>query len=137
MQAAIGMVQLSKLDGMNNGRIANAEQLMKRLNGMEIVHLPEILDNAEPIFLRLPILLEGASVKMRDDLIKRMRKSGIDAPVAYPNVLPRFFNLSAEEYPNTEELVEKTITLPVHPLVKDVDIERMVSIIEGFTDDYS
>ena len=137
MQAAIGMVQLSKLDGMNNDRIANADHLVKRLNGMEIIHLPEVLDNAKPIFLRLPIQIVGASVKMRDDLIKRMRKSGIDAPVAYPNVLPRFFNLSAEEYPNTEELVETTITLPVHPLVKDVDIERMVSIIKGFTDDYS
>jgi dTDP-4-amino-4,6-dideoxygalactose transaminase len=52
-------------------------------------------------------------------------------------VLPRFFNLSTGEYPNTEELVDKTITLPVHPLVKDVDIERMVNIIKGFMGDHS
>ena len=137
MQAAVGIVQLSKLDRMNDDRIANADHLMKRLNGMELIHLPEILDNAKPIFLRLPIRIEGASVKMRDELIQQMRKSGIDTPVAYPNVLPRFFNLSAEEYSNTEELVEKTITLPVHPLVKDVDIERMVNIIKGFMEDHS
>ncbi len=137
MQAAIGMAQLSKLDMMNNNRIANTDHLMKRLKGMELIHLPEILDNAKPIFLRLPIRIEGVNAKTRDELIQRMRKSGIDAPVAYPNVLPRFFNLSAEEYSNTEELVEKTITLPVHPLVKDVDIEKMVNIIKGFMEDHS
>ena len=137
MQAAIGMVQLSRLDRMNDDRIANADHLMKRLNGMGIIHLPEILDNAKPIFLRLPIRIEGTSVEMRDELIQRMQKSGIDTPVAYPNVLPRFFNLSTGEYPNTEELVEQTITLPVHPLVKDGDIERMVNIIKGFMEDHS
>ncbi|NIA11167.1 MAG: aminotransferase class V-fold PLP-dependent enzyme [Nitrospiraceae bacterium] len=137
MQAAVGTVQLSKLDMMNNDRIANADHLMKRLNGTETIHLPEILDTAKPIFLRLPIRIDGASVEMRDELIQRMQKSGIDTPVAYPNVLPRFFNLSTGEYPNTEELVEKTITLPVHPLVKGVDIERMFSIIKGFMGDHS
>ncbi|MGP8321313.1 MAG: DegT/DnrJ/EryC1/StrS aminotransferase family protein [Methanosarcinaceae archaeon] len=137
MQAAVGMAQLSKLDWMNDDRIANADHLMKRLNDMGIIHLPEILDNAKPIFLRLPIRIEGTGVEMRDELIQRMQKSGIDTPVAYPNVLPRFFNLSTGEYPNTEELVDKTITLPVHPLVKDVDIERMFSIIKGFMEDHS
>ncbi|KAF5413919.1 MAG: UDP-4-amino-4-deoxy-L-arabinose--oxoglutarate aminotransferase [Candidatus Methanogaster sp.] len=132
MQAAVGMMQLSKLDVMNNDRIANANHLMKSLNGMKTIHLPEVLENAESIFLRLPIWIEGVSVQMRDELIQKMQKSGIDTPVAYPNVLPRFFNSSMKRYPNTEELVRKTITLPVHPLVKDIDIERMVCVIEGF-----
>lgn len=136
MQATVGMMQLSKLDGMNSDRIANANHLMKSLNDMRTIHIPEVLDNAKPIFLRLPIQIEGAGAKMRDELIQRMQKSGIDTPVAYPNVLPRFFNSSMGEYPNTEELVETTITLPVHPLVKDTDIRRMVGIIKGFAEEY-
>ena len=127
MQAAVGMVQLSKLDKMNDYRIANANYLMKRLNDIKTIHIPEVSDNTKPIFLRLPIWIEEGGVKVRDELIQQMQKSGIDTPVAYPNVLPRFFNLSMEPYPNAEELVDKTITLPVHPLVKEADLEKSIN----------
>ncbi len=136
MQATVGMVQLSKLDGMNTIRVANANHLMKSLNDIKAIHIPKVLDDVKPIFLRLPIRIEGVDVEMRDELIQRMQKAGIDTPVAYPNILPRFFNLSMEKYPNTEELVEKTITLPVHPLVKDIDTERTVGIIKGFAEEH-
>ena len=136
MQAAVGMMQLSKLNMMNNIRVANTNLIMKRLSSMKTIHLPMVLGNAKPIFLRLPIRIEWESMKVRDELIQRMQRAGIDTPVAYPNVLPRFCNSGRGKYPNAEELVEKTITLPVHPLIKDSDIERMVGTIKEFVEEY-
>jgi len=62
-------------------------------------------------------------------LIEKLRKAGIDAPVAYPNSLPAFF-LGVDGFPNTEELVKKTITLPTHPYVKEKNLKNIVKILE-------
>ena len=134
IQAAIGLVQLSKLDKMNNARIKNATYLMKNLRDMKCIHLPENLYNTKPVFLRYPISIDGMNEKIRDELLQTMQISGFDTPVAYPNVLPRFFNLNSGNYPNTEELVNKTITLPVHPLIETKDLKKIVSILKTFID---
>jgi len=130
MQAVIGILQLSNLDRFNEVRTRNAKFLINHLKNIDGIHLPKITKHSKPIFLRLPIWIENITSKQRDDLIYKLQKSGIDAPVAYPNSLPQFF-LSSSGYPNTEELVKKTITLPTHPLVKESDLKKIVNVIGG------
>ena len=131
MQASVGMVQLLSLESFNEARKRNAVFLMNHLKGMNGIHLPKIVRHGKPIFLRLPIWIEDTTEKQREDLIDKLRKSGIDAPVAYPNSLPEFF-LNLNGFPNTEELVKKTITLPTHPIVREKDLERMLFPMEEF-----
>ena len=130
MQAAIGMIQFSNLEDFNAARIRNAEFLMNHLKGVDEIHLPRIAKHSKPIFLRLPIRMEDIDERQREDLIYRLQKSGIDAPVAYPNSLPQFF-LSLSGYSNTEELVRKTITLPTHPCVREDDLEKIVGTLKS------
>lgn len=128
MQASIGMIQLSNLGKYNEARIKNAEFLVKYLKEFEGIHVPRAGEHGKPIFLRLPIWFEDITEKQRENLIEKLRKSGIDAPIAYPNSLPKFFfNLNG--YPNTEEVVKKTITLPTHPLVKKSDLTKIIEVI--------
>lgn len=134
LQAAIGLVQLSKLDKMNSTRIKNTNYLMKNLRDIKCIHLPKILYHNKPVFLRYPISIDGMNEKIRDELLQTMQISGFDTPVAYPNVLPRFFNLNSGNYPNTEELVNKTITLPVHPLIETEDLKKIVNTLKTFID---
>ena len=131
MQASVGMVQLASLERFNEARKRNAAFLMKHLKEMNAIHLPQIVRHGKPIFLRLPIWVEDITEKQREDLIDKLRKSGIDAPVAYPNSLPKFF-LSSRGFHNTEELVKKSITLPTHPGVRKIDLERMLFTTEQF-----
>jgi dTDP-4-amino-4,6-dideoxygalactose transaminase len=130
LQASIGLIQLSNLEKFNNVRIKNAKFLMDHLS-IEGVHIPKISKQSKPIFLRFPLWFENITKEKRDNLIRELRESGIDAPVAYPNSLPKFF-LSLDGFPNTEEVIIKTITLPVHPYVKENDLEKAVSIIKKF-----
>jgi perosamine synthetase len=131
MQASIGMVQLSNLERFNEARMRNASFLMKHLKGVDGIHLPKIARHSKPIFLRLPVWMGDITKKQREILINKLQKSGIDAPVAYPNSLPQFF-LNSSGYPNTEELVKKTITLPTHPIVREKDLERILFTMEQF-----
>ena len=129
MQASVGLIQLSNLERFNDARMRNAAFLMENLKHVEGIHLPKVAKHSKPIFLRLPVWFEHITEGQRDELIERLRKAGIDAPVAYPNSLPKFF-LNLDGYPNTEELVRKTITLPVHPYVRSKDLYRMIRVIK-------
>jgi dTDP-4-amino-4,6-dideoxygalactose transaminase len=131
MQASVGMVQLASLERFNEARERNTAFLMKHLKAMKGIHLPKIVRHGKPIFLRLPIWVEDITERQRADLIDKLRKSGIDAPVAYPNSLPQFF-LRVNGFPNVEEMVKKTITLPTHPLVKENDLKKIVGVIGGY-----
>ena len=129
MQASVGLIQLSNLERFNDARMRNAAFLMENLKHVEGIHLPKVAKHSKPIFLRLPVWFEHITEGQRDKLIEKLRKAGIDAPVAYPNSLPKFF-LNLDGYPNTEELVKKTITLPVHPYVRSKDLYRMIRVIK-------
>ena len=131
MQASVGMIQLSNLESFNEARMRNASFLMKHLEEIDGIHVPKIVKHGKPIFLRLPIRIEDITEKQREDLIDELRRSGIDAPVAYPNSLPKFF-LNLNGFPNTEELAKKTVTLPTHPFVRENDLEKIVFTIERF-----
>jgi dTDP-4-amino-4,6-dideoxygalactose transaminase len=131
MQAWVGIVQLSNLESFNEARIRNAAFLIKHLKEIEGIHVPKIAKHSRPIFLRLPVWFENITEKQRASLIEKLRKSGIDAPVAYPNSLPKFF-LNLDGFPNTEELVKKTITLPTHPFVKENDLHKIVETLSPY-----
>ena len=133
MQASVGLIQLSNLERFNDARMRNAAFLMENLKHVEGIHLPKVAKHSKPIFLRLPVWFEHITEGQRDELIEKLRKAGIDAPVAYPNSLPAFF-LGVDGFPNTEELVKKTITLPTHPFVRESDLERTVFTIEQFVE---
>ena len=96
---------------------------MENLKHVEGIHLPKVAKHSKPIFLRLPVWFEHITERQRDELIEKLRKVGIDAPIAYPNSLPKFF-LGVNGFPNTEELVKKTITLPTHPSVREKNLKK-------------
>jgi len=135
MQASIGLSQLSNLEKFNNARINNANFLREHLN-IDGIHMPKTTNYSKPIFLRFPIWIENINKKKRESLINDLQTSGIDAPVAYPNSLPKFF-MDLDGFPNTEEIVGKTITLPTHPYVKKNHLVTAVNTIKEFLDENS
>ena len=126
LQASIGIIQLKKLRYFNEARYRNSTFLIRGLERFKNIRTPKILPNCKPIFLRLPIYIKDINLKQR--LLKALIKSGIDASPAYPNYLPNFFKIN-HDCPNARDLVRKTITLPVHPCVKQKDLIGILDIV--------
>ena len=59
-QARVGVAQLAELDDINRVRRQNGRQLRSQLQGLDFVHIPEIPPEADPIYLRLPIIVDTA-----------------------------------------------------------------------------
>lgn len=126
VQAAVGLVQLSKLDSLIAARRRVAHARNKMLEGLEGVTLPYEPANAAPSFYLYALKLkpEWAGEK-RDLVIKNMKEQyGIGCVVANR---PAYLNRSilADHFgkttPLSEELASQMICVSIHPAMSDSD----------------
>jgi dTDP-4-amino-4,6-dideoxygalactose transaminase len=128
IEAAIGREQLKRLPGFLRAREKNAKALAEGLEGTRVVcpFVPEGCAHNWYLFT-----VATATSQERDRLGAALQGAGIGATVYYPlpvHRTPLYENLGfgGLELPNTSRAVETVISIPVNPLVKGEDIERMV-----------
>jgi dTDP-4-amino-4,6-dideoxygalactose transaminase len=114
MQAAVGLVQLRKLDAMNQGRVAIAALYDEHLKGLELT-LPKARDEIVHVRHNYPVLLPARFTSERDFFVSALRAEGIPVDVAYPKALydtELFINLGISgDCPKVEEYVYRLVTL--------------------------
>jgi dTDP-4-amino-4,6-dideoxygalactose transaminase len=132
LQAAIGVVQLGKLAGFTEKRIANAAFLNDRLAG--IVKTPTILSGHRHVYHQYTIQVPGD----RDGFARALNERGVGTGVHYPRAIhqqPIYqemgFNLSL---PVAEQAAREVLCLPIHPALTDDElttIAREVTALAG------
>ena len=132
VQAAVGLVQLAKLDSFiaRRRRVAYARNQM--LEGVEEISLPYNPPNAESSFYLYPIRLKPEwGGEKRDLLIKTLgEKYGVGACIAnQPTYLKH--KLLAERFgkttPFSEELASRLICISIHPAMSEADNEYIAA----------
>jgi perosamine synthetase len=141
LSAAIAKVQAKRLPRMLDSRKRNAELMSKLLldiaNKLEI-KLPEETDNKKFNWYLYTVAFKDSA--LRDKVKEKMLNEGIGATVYYnPPVhkTPYYHDTTVYSYKNnnkdlsnTEWSSEHVLSLPVHPLVTEQDIEKMASILK-------
>lgn len=128
-QSGLGVSLLNTMQGLFEKRYRNGMFLIERLKNCMGVIVPLITSDSKPAFNRLPILIED--LIKRETIERKLWQKGIETSRMYFKPLHHMFDLGykKEEFPNACYLAEHLLTLPVHPLVEDKDIEKMVNII--------
>ena len=126
VQAAVGLVQLRKLDGFIAARRRLAAGRNRLLAGVEGVELPMGGDCSEHTFYLYPLTLKKEwGGERRDKLCKMLQEEyQIGAWVAnIPNYLvhPYVAAHAAGSTPISDEIVKQVICLPIHPAMSDSD----------------
>ena len=126
IHAAIGRVQLTKVDGWTKTRQENAAFLSANLEG---VTPPPTLDGAVHVFHQYTVRVP----EDRDGLAKALKEeyqvgSGMFYPV--PNHRLKPFQ-SPVELPETERAAQECLSLPVHPSLTQEDLERIVAAVNA------
>ena len=124
IHAAIGRVQLTKVDAWTRTRQENAAFLSANLEG---VTPPPTLDGAVHVFHQYTVRVP----EDRDGLAKALKEeyqvgSGMFYPV--PNHRLKPFQ-SSVELPETERAAQECLSLPVHPSLTQEDLERIVAAV--------
>ncbi|NOZ59203.1 MAG: DegT/DnrJ/EryC1/StrS family aminotransferase [Euryarchaeota archaeon] len=128
--AAIGLVQLSRLEEMNARRRANAAKLSRELRGVEGITPPYVAPYAKHVFHQYTVRAEN-----RAEVIRRLEAAGVGYGIHYPKPVHRqelYRRLGyRESLPKAEEASREVLSLPVHPALGDGDIERIASAVRG------
>lgn len=127
VNAAIGVVQMGKLERFLKKRRENASRLKELLGGVEGIKLPEERPGAEYNWYLFTI----ASPK-RDRIKEELERVGIGARVYYEMPIHRLPAFRLEErLPTTERAAKEVLSLPVHPGVDEEELEAMASAVKA------
>ena len=127
ISAAIGLVQLDKLDDFTSMRQKNAKILSDGLRDIDGIATPTIRNDCEHVFHQYTIRAEK-----RDELAATLNRASIGTGTYYPIPIhkqPVYRKLGYEDkLPECEKAAMETLSLPVHP---DVSRDNLNDIIEN------
>jgi len=127
--AAIGRVQLGKLDGWNAQRQANAEVLSA---GIKSVVPPPVAEPATHVFHQYTIRAGN-----RDELRDAVKERGIGTGVYYPTPIHELLPYRRGtrpgnrdwDLPETMRAAGEVLSLPVHPALNEDQLARIVDAV--------
>ena len=126
IHAAIGRVQLTKVDGWTRQRQENAAFLTENLTG---VTTPTVAEGAVHVYhqytVRVPEDRDGFSAALRSEYNVG---SGMFYPVPNHELAP-FAHLPHGDLPETARAARECLSLPVHPSLSAGDLERVVEAV--------
>jgi dTDP-4-amino-4,6-dideoxygalactose transaminase len=125
ISAAIGRVQLTKLDQFNSRRREIADKYNALLS--KYVKVPE--NRRGHVFHQYTILCN-----QRDELKEHLSQKGVGSGIYYPTLLYNYAPMSEFEAdcPNAKRLTELSLSLPVHPGLSDSDVSKVVDSVISF-----
>ena len=135
VNAAIGRIQLKRLDEWNKKRTQNAGAYDKLLSDLDEVETPPKGDSGIKPVYHLYVI----KTKKRDELRKWLQENGIQCAVHYPLPIPsqpiyrQLFKYRNGEYPASELVSQTCLSLPIHQHLSTDDIEYICEIIHEFS----
>lgn len=131
MKAAMGLVQLRKLEKLNGRRQQIAAYYHNHLSQVPWVELPLEKPYAHSSWHLFQIKLPDQ--ENRDRLIGHMKDDNIAPGVHYyPCHLHPCYQHIEADVPVSEKVWKTILTLPIHPNLTDEDLERVVDCLHRF-----
>lgn len=137
IQGAIGIAQLNKLNEFNKKRILNAEYYNKHIKLAGLI-TPHKETNVKHVYHQYVVKIEKDSID-RDVFMKYLTDNGIGCAVHYP--LPIFsqplyrdlgYTDEIAKCPVTSDLVNRVLSLPIHPSLTEEDLKYVMETINNF-----
>lgn len=133
MQAAVLDVKLRHIDDDNAYRQKIAAYYYEHINN-PLITLPVQLHDENNVYHLFPVFC-----KHRDKLQEYLTKNGIGTIIHYP-IPPHMqecyskesWNVPQLSLPITERIANEELSLPISPVMTDVEVKEVVNVINGF-----
>ncbi|MCI0395876.1 MAG: DegT/DnrJ/EryC1/StrS aminotransferase family protein [Chloroflexi bacterium] len=126
LQAAIGLAQLQRLERFTERRRANAAYLTANIHS---VITPRVKDSYGHVWHQYTVRVGGG--RDRDAAVRRLNEAGIGTGVFYPVPVHQHDHIRQVvgdvRMPVAERLAREVISLPVHPLLSQDDLETIAA----------
>ncbi len=131
--AALGLVQLKKLDRTNARRRDIATRYSQGLSGLTWLETPTELPHVKSSWHNYVI-----KVPDRDRIMSLLQENDIATGMHYiPNHLYEMYKPWRRELPVTESVWTKLVTLPMYPDLQDHEVDRIIEVVRSLDDQFS
>lgn len=129
IHAAIGRVQLTKVDAWTAQRQANAAKLNEGLQSLQGIVTPKVADGAVHVYHQYTVRVDAAERDRIREALKEEHQIGAGVYYPIPNHrLPSLQRFAVDVHlPETERAASEVLSLPVHPSLSDGDIDRIIA----------
>jgi perosamine synthetase len=136
IQAAIGLVQLGRLEEFTGKRIENAESLNQNIH-IKGLTKPYKAANVRHVYHQYVVRVEDDFPASREKLMDFLQEKGIGSAVHYPKPIyeqPLYREMERDwpRCPAAEEVSRRVLSLPVHPSLKQEDLEYIAATLNSF-----
>jgi len=130
LQAGFGLKLLEKADAISLSRNKNGSYLINCLKDIDGLILPRIAEGSAPAFNRLPLIFKSFGKRALAQV--KLWEAGIESSRMYERPLHHMFNLgySAKDFPKACYFAEGLLTLPVHPSMKESNLNMICEVIK-------
>lgn len=131
IMAAIGLRQLDRYQGLLDRRAEIIKQYDKTCDALGISHLvhhTDYMNSSKHLYL---IRIPEIDVETRNRLIEKMAENGVTTNVHYkPLPMMTAYGSDCSKYPNAYDYYKNLITLPLHTLLSDEDVEYICQALK-------
>lgn len=139
IMASLGLVQLKRYPGILKRRKEIIKKYTEKLNSERIEVIEHYTDESKSSGHLFLTRVKNINSEQRNKIIEKMAENGIATNVHYKPLplLSAYKNLGfkIEDYPNAHEMFTNEITLPLHTLLKDEEIDYITEtynrIVQG------
>lgn len=126
-RAALGIVQLARLDEFNDARARLASRYQQNLAGSAF-SVPA--QGARGVSAHHLVVAVAPSLDERERARERLREQRIQTSVHYP-LIHRFsrYRTEGESLPVAEEIADRVLTLPLHPRLTEAEVDEVCSTL--------
>lgn len=121
--AAIGLVQLKKLDRLNNVRRSIANRYSKEIN----------IEKKMPFNKECSYHFYWILVKNREEFMRKMSSHGIETGIHYKPIHKMQYYNSKTRLETTERVGEHIVSIPIHPNLSESDVSKIINCINKYS----
>jgi len=132
LQGALGVAQMARLDAFLGKRRSLAAGYIQRLRSApwaDLVMVPAVDSVSSHAFQAFVILLDARLDRRR--LIEGLRERGVEAGPGTYSVGEQPAYGGASSCPNAKEAHRRSLSLPMHTRMSEVDLDHVVEVLES------
>ena len=132
VNAAIGRVQLKRLDGWNEARRRLATRYRRELEGIRSIKLPPSDHAGNSSVYHLFVI----RTKMRDMVKTHLENNGVETGVHYPVPIhlqvpyKQNYGYTEGAFPLSESLSNEVLSLPIYPTLAEDEVVRICNVLQ-------
>ncbi len=139
LQAALGLVQLSKCDRLWAVRSRIAERYTNVFRSVEGLEVPKVREGRESAWHLYILRLQSERLRIkRDTFIEELKRRGVGTSVHFIplHLQPYYqntFGYRQGDFPRAEREFYRCLSLPIYPSMSTEDVDRVIAAVNEIT----